>query len=261
MTMRIPPRAGKTIPVIGVPAYWHESEAILGRSASAVPDSYIRALIAIDAAPLIIPVIQNGIVLASLFQQIDGLLLIGGPDLDPVHYHQSAHAGLRRITPERDELELQITQWALDRDLPIMAICRGIQTLNVAAGGSLWQDLASQVPASSKHDYHPDYPLDYLAHSVKPLPGTRLSGALGADEIMVNSLHHQAINELGKGLRPTAHAPDGIIEAVEAINATWVLGVQWHPEWLVNNDERMVRLFTAFRDVCIQHGRTIRSEL
>ena len=141
------------MPVIGVPGYWHESEAILGRQATAVPDSYIRALLKIEAIPLIIPVLPSSQMLAQFFNMMDGLLLVGGPDLDPIHYHQTAHKGLRKVTPPRDHVELQISRWALETDLPIMAICRGIQVLNVAAGGTLWQDIASQQPHAAKHDY------------------------------------------------------------------------------------------------------------
>jgi len=165
---------GLSAPVIGVLGYWHESEAILGHQATAVPDSYIHALLKIDAIPLIIPVIQFRKILEHFFQLIDGLLLIGGPDLDPVHYNQAAHAGLRKVTPARDNMEMQVSLWALKADLPIMAICRGIQVLNVAAGGTLCQDIASQLPNAAKHDYFPDYPKDFLAHTVKPLQGRSL---------------------------------------------------------------------------------------
>lgn len=248
--------SGPSPPVIGVPGYWHESEAILGRQATAVPDSYIRSLLKIGAIPLIIPVIQSPKILEQLFQMMNGLLLVGGPDLDPVHYHQTAYPGLRKVTPARDNVELQILRWSLDADLPIMAICRGIQVLNVAMGGTLWQDIASQLPNAAKHDYHPGYPEDFLAHTIKPLPGSRLSKIIGDDETSVNSLHHQAIDKLGQDLRPVAHAPDGIIEAVEGIDDRWIVGVQWHPEWLVESDPGMLALFKTFGEACASHGQT-----
>ena len=245
---------GLSAPVIGIPGYWHESEEILGHQATAVPDSYIRALLKINALPLIIPVIQSHEILEQFFQMIDGLLLIGGPDLDPVHYHQAKHAELRKVTLARDNMEMQVSLWALEADLPIMAICRGIQVLNVAAGGTLWQDISSQLPNAAKHDFYPDYPKNFLAHTVKLLPDSRLAGILGDDETPVNSLHHQAIDKLGKGLRTVAYAPDGIVEAVEGINAGWIVGVQWHPEWLVESDQRMMNLFKTFGDTCSHYG-------
>lgn len=237
-------------PVIGVPGYWHESDAILGRQATAVPDSYLRALLKVGAIPLIIPVMPSGIILEHLFQMIDGLLLIGGPDLDPIHFNQDPLPGLRKVTPARDRMELLVSEWALASDLPIFAICRGIQVLNVALGGTLWQDIASQRPEALKHDYHPDYPENFLAHDIQPIAGSRLAAMVGTEAILVNSLHHQAIDQLGQGLRPVAWAPDGIVEAVEGIDARWIIGVQWHPEWLIDSDPSMAALFQAFCDAC-----------
>jgi putative glutamine amidotransferase len=242
-------------PVIGVPGYWHESDAILGRLATAVPDSYLRALLKAEGIPLIIPVVQPRRVLETLFGMIDGLLLIGGPDLDPVHFHQSPAPGLRRVTPARDVVELQVTRWALDAGLPILAICRGVQVLNVAAGGTLWQDIATQIPKAAKHDYHPNFPEDYRAHTIKALTGSRLASILGEENIEVNSLHHQALDRVGQGLYATAFAPDGIIEAVEGVEADWVVGVQWHPEWLIESDHRMHALFETFCNVCADRSR------
>ena len=148
-----------------------------------------------------------------------------------------------------------MVHWALEADLPVLAICRGIQVLNVAAGGTLWQDIASQIPNAAKHDYHPNYPEDYRAHTIKTVANSRLAEILGEDEMAVNSLHHQAIDSVGQGLRATAFAPDGIIEAVEGTRARWVVGVQWHPEWLVECDERMRGLFASFRQVCFDRSQ------
>jgi putative glutamine amidotransferase len=204
----------------------------------------------IDVFPLVIPVISSQPLLAQYFQLLDGLLLVGGPDLDPVHYHQSPKPGLRRVTPLRDAVELQMSRWALEAGLPIFAICRGIQVLNVAAGGTLCQDIATERPDAAKHDYHPGYPETHLAHPVQIHDSSRLADIVGQKQIWVNSLHHQAIDRLGKDLQPTAFAPDGIVEAVEGMGKEWVLGVQWHPEWLVETDERMRALFQAFRRAC-----------
>jgi putative glutamine amidotransferase len=203
-----------------------------------------------EMLPMMIPVIPIGPILEQYLRRLDGLLLIGGPDLDPVHYHQKPLPGLRRVTPPRDSVELRVTRWALEAGLPILAICRGIQVLNVAAGGTLWQDIATQRPEAAKHDYHPGYPENHLAHSVQALPDSRLAGIVGKEPFWVNSLHHQAIDRLGDGLRPTAYAPDGIVEAVEGNREAWMLGVQWHPEWLVDSDDRMLALFQTFSRVC-----------
>ncbi len=252
MTLPKPKPVNSANPVIGVPGYWHESDAILGRQATAVPDSYLRALLKVGAIPLIIPVMPTGIILEDLFRMIDGLLLIGGPDLEPIHFNQAPLPGLRKVTPARDRMELLVAEWALASDLPILAICRGIQVLNVASGGTLWQDIASQQPQALKHDYHPGYPEDFLAHEIQPLAGSRLAEMVGTEAIAVNSIHHQAIDQLGQGIRPVAWAPDGIIEAVEGTDARWVVGVQWHPEWLLDGDPPMAALFRAFCDACRQ---------
>ena len=238
------------LPLIGMPAYWHSSDDLLGGQASAVPQSYIRALVKSGAGSLILPVSDDRQALWAAFRRIDGLLLIGGPDVAPHHYRQTPLPGLRRVTPERDGMELMLVPWALAAGMPVLCICRGLQLLNVALGGTLWQDLATQVPQALKHDYHPGYKESYLAHRVRLESGGLLDAVCGSRDLMVNSLHHQAIDRLGDGLRVAAWAPDGIVEAVIIDELTWGVGVQWHPEWLVDEDGAMLALFRAFRDAC-----------
>ena len=236
--------------LIGIPAYAHACDALLGKDSAAVPNTYIDALVQVGASPLIIPVVADQNLLAHLTHLLDGLMLIGGPDVDPAHYGEAAHPGLRQMTPSRDRMELLLTAWALQAQMPILAICRGIQVLNVAAGGRLWQDIASQVPNARKHDQHPEYREDHLAHPIQITPGSRLAAICRQTRIHVNSLHHQAISQIGQGLAVVARADDGIIEAVESSGAQWVVGVQWHPEWLVARSEAMLALFRAFREAC-----------
>ena len=236
--------------VVGIPAYAHACHDILGHRASAVPNTYIRALMHVEATPLIIPVVEELSLLGHLMPMVDGLMLIGGPDIDPVHYDQTAQPGLRQVTPERDKMELAVTQWALHKQMPILAICRGIQVLNVAAGGSLWQDIESQVPGAQKHDQYPDNREDHLAHTIEIAPGSRLAAICRHKRLDVNSLHHQAIDRVGRGLSVVARSGDGIVEAVEGDGDPWIVGVQWHPEWLIADCEAMRLLFGAFRDAC-----------
>jgi len=120
----------------------------------------------------------------------------------------------------------------------------------VAAGGSLWQDIANQVPRALKHDQYPDFGEDHLAHQVRIQPGSRIAAICRQTRLAVNSLHHQAIEKVGTGLSVVASAEDGIIEAVEGDGEQWVVGIQWHPEWLVPGREDMLALFRAFRDAC-----------
>jgi putative glutamine amidotransferase len=179
---------------------------------------------------------------------VDGVLLTGGEDVDPALYAEDRHPATRNAEPGRDDLELAIARRALKDDLPMLAICRGIQVLNVAAGGSLLQDIPSEIGHMVPHDLRE--PRDNEAHPVRIQPGTRLAEALGTEvnehgETLVNSRHHQAIATLGPGLRITAVAPDGIPEAVEKDEATFCVGVQWHPENF-HRSGRFKGLFDAF---------------
>ena len=233
-------------PLIGIPCGALTSESALGSALSAVPQSYLEALEASGAAPLLVPVTGRESTLRALYRQIDALLLAGGADLDPAHYGQQRHPALRRVDSRRDWVELTLTGWALADDMPLLGICRGIQTLNVACGGSLWQDISAQVPACVRHRSRPGEPYNRLSHAVRVEPGSRLALILGDPELEVNSLHHQGIRDVGAGLRVTARAPDGLAEGLERDGDGWVVAVQWHPEWLLEDDPRMKRLFEAF---------------
>ncbi len=215
-----------------------------------MPQSYLQALEAAGAAPLLIPITKDKHVLQTLYETLDGLLLAGGVDIDPIHFGQAPHPALGKVDAQRDWVELTITPWALRDGKPILAICRGIQTLNVACGGTLWQDIATQAPEAIKHQYYPGYPYNRLSHTVKLEPDGRLAQILGDLELEINSLHHQAVKDVGQGLRVTARSPDGLIEALEGDGQAWVVAVQWHPEWLLDDDPRMSKLFAAFVSTC-----------
>jgi len=234
------------VPIVGIPCAFQAPQDKQGRGASVVSQSYLRALEMAGGAPMPIPITSQEDTLRALYGRIDGLLLAGGVDIDPSHYGESPHPALGEVDERRDWVELALTRWALADGLPVLGICRGIQTLNVAAGGSLWQDIAAQVPDALRHPYYPNYPYNRLSHSARLEPDSRLAKILGDLELEVNSLHHQAARDVGKGLRVTARSPDGIIEGLESQDEAWVIGVQWHPEWLIDDDLRMRRLFEAF---------------
>jgi putative glutamine amidotransferase len=187
--------------------------------------------------------------LDALCMRLDGLLLTGGADLDPALYGEQRMPESGDVEPERDELELAMTRTALARDLPILGICRGMQALNVACGGTLYQDIATQLPDTELHDWH-KLPRNHLAHNVTVEPGSRLSEILGAQELRVNSLHHQAVRRPGAGLRIVARAADGVAEGLEAPGRRFALAVQYHPEELVETDALSRRLFDAFTQAC-----------
>jgi putative glutamine amidotransferase len=180
----------------------------------------------------------------ALVNVLDGVLLTGGGDVDPVLYGQDRHDTVSDAEPGRDEFELDLARRALADDLPLLGICRGAQVLNVAAGGSLVQDIPSALPGSAAHQIAT--PADALAHPVTVTPGSALAAALaGRTECAVNSRHHQSVARAGTGLIVSAVAPDGVIEALEAPDATFCLAVQWHPENFCRSGE-FASLFTAF---------------
>ena len=211
---------------------------------------YIEALRNAGALPWLIPLIpQDPDTLHAIFEKLDGVFLTGGVDVDPSRYGEPKSALCGTTDPDRDAVELMLLEHARTTHLPVLAVCRGIQIINVALGGTLYQDVSSQVPASMKHDYFPTAvspSRSYLAHDVVIEAGSRLGAIVGGSVAPVNSMHHQAIKDLAHGLRPSAHAPDGIIEGVEGTNGQYLIAVQWHPEELAETQPGMKRLFDSF---------------
>jgi len=248
------------IPVIGITT--HSLSAVPGvhehhPSGWAVGQAYIRALAAAGALAWPIPLIpEDPDLLASLLGHVDGLLIPGGTDLDPARYGEEAEPLVDFSDTPRDATELALITKALEDGIPLFGICRGMQTLNVAAGGTLHQHVGSTV----RHDFHTDraVPRVHLAHAVDVEGDTRVHEIVGPGRLSVNSLHHRAVKELGDGLEATAYAPDGLIEAVEMAGHPFALGVQWHPEELVGSDDRMLGLFVDFVRAAMGERRLIR---
>jgi putative glutamine amidotransferase len=236
--------SGKQPPLIGITCTTIEVTRWPTRQGQ--NQSYIRAVVRAGAAPLLIPHVTSKARLRALYEVLDGLLLPGGGDVDPARYGEARHEKCGAVSPERDETELTLARWAVDDGKPLLAICRGIQVLNVALGGSLYQDIEAQAPGADRHDWNPGYPRDHLPHPVAITPETKLAHIVVNTSLPVNSLHHQAIKEIAPGLTVTAHAPDQIIEGVEVAGHPFVVGVQWHPEELARGDVRAQRLFDAF---------------
>jgi putative glutamine amidotransferase len=189
---------------------------------------------------------------ASVLETIDGLLLTGGADVDPALYGEARHSSVEPAEPGRDEFELALVRLAVERDLPVLAICRGVQVLNVALGGSLVQDIPSQTPGTRAHSVA-DTPITW-AHDVWVSKGSRLWQAmqerLNEDaECQVNSRHHQAVNRVAGGFEVSATAPDGLVEAIERPASRFCVGVQWHPENFWRTGEFRC-LFEAFVGAC-----------
>jgi putative glutamine amidotransferase len=213
-------------------------------------DAYVRAAEAAGAIPVIVPPLVNVGEAVRLLDAVDGLLLSGGEDVDPAHYGAPPHPALGPVTPRRDDTEIALAREAQRRRLPTLAICRGVQLVNVAFGGTLVQDLRSQRSTADEHDH--DGPRDARVHGVSVDEDSRLHRVLGVPTLAVNSFHHQALDQLGDGLRVSARASDGTIEAVESRDREWwMVGVQWHPEELQQTPEAWDRdLLRAFVDAC-----------
>ncbi|MGC8827188.1 MAG: gamma-glutamyl-gamma-aminobutyrate hydrolase family protein, partial [Anaerolineae bacterium] len=235
-----------THPVIGIPCARIELNANRPPVMS-VQWTYIEALQRAGAAPLLVPVGLPEEALQALAERLDGLLLAGGEDVNPQFYGAELHPTMRHTDPLRDETEIMLTRWMVAQDRPVLAICRGHQLLNVALGGTLIQDIPTELPASCDHPrFSPPHALDELAHEVQLAADSRLFAILGQGSLKVNSRHHQAVKELGQGLAAAAWAPDGVVEGVELLGRRFVIGVQWHPENLLDAVPAMRRLFEAF---------------
>lgn len=210
--------------------------------------SYVRAIEMAGGVPVIVPPMGD-VGLEPLLGSIDGLCLPGGPDLDPSTYREQPHPELGPFDPEIDRFELHLAACADERRLPILAICRGAQALNVMRGGSLIQhlpDLASGLV------HRQTAPGTETSHSVAVAPDSMLHEILGAESVDVNSFHHQGIERLGRGLRAVAFASDETVEGLEADDREFCLGVQWHAETLVHL-EPQAALFDAFVAACVRH--------
>ncbi len=211
---------------------------------------YIHVLRTVGALPWLIPLLQDDEdTLRAIYERLDAVFLTGGVDVDPSTYQETRTSLCGVTDPERDWTEVRLIRWALEDGKPLLGVCRGIQAINVACGGTLYQDLTAQYPNAIKHDYFPtptQWSRDYLAHDITIDPQSRLGAILGAERLLVNSMHHQGVQRLAPGLRPSAFAPDGLIEGFEGTNGSFVLAVQWHPEELAATHEPMRRLFSAF---------------
>lgn len=249
-----------TRPIVGVPTQTLQS---LGGISADIPPSwvmsqrYVQTLSNAGGLPWMLPlVVDDAATLRGMYDRLDGVFLPGGADIDPASYGASRHARCDAATDRsRDLLELTFVRWAMAEGKPVLGVCRGLQIMNLAAGGSLWQDLAEECPEREQHDYFPfggRYTRDHLAHSARITSPSRLRDILQSDELPVNSMHHQAIRELGDGLVATAVAPDGVIEAAEGTGEAFLVGVQWHPEAMAERDPRMLRLFTAFVEAAVE---------
>jgi len=218
---------------------------------------YFTALTYVGAVPVMVPLLtDDDESLRALYEHLDGVFLAGGVDIDPGSYREDKLDVCGRTDPDRDRVELMLTRWALEDRKPVLGVCRGLQVINVACGGSLVQDVAPDGGRFIKHDYFPNqgYARDFLAHEVNVQSGSRLGAIFQAETISVNSMHHQGIQRLGDDLVATIRAPDGLIEGIEGTNGAFLLAVQWHPEMLVETDAGTRRLFDEFKAAATEYS-------
>jgi putative glutamine amidotransferase len=225
------------------------SDAKFGIHRVRLNTAYVTALELAGLVPIVIPPLSDASAARAVIAATDGLVLSGGEDVDPELYGQPRHEHLSTVNRPRDESEIALVHAAREARKPVLAICRGPQLLNVALGGTLIQDIASLVPGALPHEPEGGHDVrNVRTHEVNIRPGSRVAAAIGETRISVNSLHHQSILVPAPGLRVTATAPDGIIEAVESEDDDWwVLAVQWHPEEMSDSPEPWDRgIFRAF---------------
>jgi putative glutamine amidotransferase len=211
--------------------------------------TYINSVVAAGGTPLLVPVIIDNNELRRIYDLCDGVLLAGGSDCDPKIFGEDKHEKTKGIDLDRDRAEIILTQWANEDNKALFGICRGMQMMNVALGGSLIQDIPSQWQTNLVHqvyDVNPDPNRAEPAHATTFANGSRISHIVGIKQIMVNSFHHQAVKRAADGFVITSYSPDGIVESFEKPDKRFSLGVQWHPEDMASERNDMMNLFRAF---------------
>ena len=240
-----------TAPLVAIPTY-HLGPGKVGNweGAYALPEPYVAAFVAAGARVALVPPAQPGAA-PELLARFDGLLLAGGGDIEPARYGAADHPAQYGMDPDRDQLELELATAAVAMDVPVLGICRGVQLLNVAFGGTLVQHL----PDGHGQLVHRDEAKPAM-HDVEAEPGSRLAGALGQTRAACRSHHHQGLDRIGDGFRPVAWAPDRLVEGIER-DQGWTVGVLWHPESTAASDPVQHRLLRSFVDVASRRGQAV----
>jgi putative glutamine amidotransferase len=228
-------------PIIAITPSYDETRVAVGRR-------YMDAVQKSGGTPLLLNLTFDKDVMEHYAMIADGFLFTGGDDVAPIEYGETVHEGFGDYCLERDTLEIPLAKRVFELGKPMMGICRGIQTLNVAFGGTLIQDIPIEFSKKMVHSQQPPYSTP--SHTVKVLEGSFLHGIVGVDELKVNSMHHQAVKKMADGWKTCAVAPDGIIEAMERTDYPFALGIQWHPEHLFPVDEKAQLIFKKFIDSC-----------
>lgn len=239
-------------PVIGITTFCENRS---GRIMSSLNYNYVKSVYNAGGIPVLIPVIASREDAANYVDAIDGILFSGGNDISPMLYGENPIKEVVSISDDRDMCEFELFKEAMDRDMPVLGICRGVQLINAASGGSLYQDIHVQLGNVLGHSPGETMP-DNLYHTVKLDKNSKLYDIFNKEEMRVNSFHHQAVKEVAQGFKANAKSPDGIIEGIESTEKTFVVGVQWHPEGLAEKHGEFLKLFKALVDEAEKHRRT-----
>jgi len=220
-------------PIIGITTY--QSTNANGQPTVVLMQSYIHAVMQAGGVPVLIPsmIAEDG--WAALYSRVDGILFSGGGDIGLEFFPGDPHPRINEVELNRDTVEIKLIQASASDGKPFLGICRGCQVLNVALGGTLYTHIPDQLPGALDHSY-PGNKRTVLVHEVKLEEGTRIADVMGEPILKVNSLHHQGLKDIAPSLRVTGHAPDGLVEAVELPEHPFGIGVQWHPEWLTDQE-------------------------
>lgn len=230
-------------PLIGMTTYRKMADQSPPIEMIGLMPSYIESIVLAGGLPVLIPLGLAEDDLIAIISRMDGVLLPGGGDIEPSVYQGALHETMYGIDLDRDRVELIVARQVVAQQKPLLAICRGHQILNVALGGTLWEDVKSMMPQAIRHDHFRGFPRSYMAHSVTAVPDSHIARLMSRTESKVNSLHHQGIRDLASELRATAVSPDGLVEGTEIPGHPFAVSVQWHPENLIHDDPAMLSLF------------------
>ncbi|MBP8865399.1 MAG: gamma-glutamyl-gamma-aminobutyrate hydrolase family protein [Acetobacterium sp.] len=209
---------------------------------------YPEGITAAGGIPVILSILNQNEDIEAIADRLDGFVFSGGQDVDPLHYGEALLKYSNEIYPPRDQLELQLLRAVMARDKPIFGVCRGLQLINVALGGTLYQDINKQLKRDQPIQHFQQNNYEYPVHEVNIATNSRLYEIIGTETIRVNSMHHQAIAHLSSQLIAAATSVDGLVEAVEIRDLCFGLAVQWHPEFLWRNDQNTMKVLSAFVD-------------
>jgi putative glutamine amidotransferase len=235
----------KNMPLIGVtPSFDYAKETVM------LHESYTEGVNSAGGLAFILSPSEDEKLLHRYLDGCDGLLLTGGADIDAMYYGEENLPYSQEISPVRDFMEIFLVRKAVELNKPVLGICRGIQVINAALGGTLFQDIYAQIPGKNILKHSQEAPRWYPVHEISIVPGSRVFESFGRTCVKVNSFHHQAVRDPAPGFAVTSRSSDGIIESIEHFHKNFVVGVQWHPERMFSKDEAYLGIFRSFVDAC-----------